>query len=325
VKRLLLAAAAATAMGTPARTSELASLGSATAWINTPPLSAEGLRGRIVVVQFWTYSCVNWIRTVPYTRAWARKYRDQGVVVIGVHAPEFEFERRLDNARWGTRLFQVEYPVAVDNDFAIWRAFGNRYWPALFILDGRGRIRYRHFGEGEYERTERVIQELIAEAQERDPAGDVVAVTPEGAEVAADWAHVRSPETYLGSARGENRVAPDARLRLNQWSLAGDWTVQAEGAVLHRADGRIAFRFHARDVNLVMTPGERGTPVRYRVLVDGGAPGPAHGVDVDAEGSGVVTEPRMYQLIRQPDTVGERLFEIRFLDPGVRVYVFTFG
>ncbi len=325
MKRLLLAAAAATAMGTPTRTSELDSLASATSWINSPPLSAEALRGRIVVVQFWTYSCVNWIRTAPYARAWARKYRDQGVVVIGVHAPEFEFERQLANVRWAAGLFAVDYPVAVDNDFAIWRAFDNGYWPALFVIDGQGRVRYRHFGEGEYERSERVIQELLAEVQDRDPAEDVVSVAAAGPEAPADWASVRSPETYLGSARSENRVSPDARLRLNEWSLGGDWTVHPQAAVLDGADGRITYRFHARDLNLVMTPGPDGKPVRYSVLIDGHAPGSAHGSDVDEQGHGVVSEPRMYQLIRQPGAVAERRFEIRFLDPGVRVYVFTFG
>lgn len=325
MKRLMLTAIVVTAMGTPTRTSELASLSSATEWINSPPLTAEGLRGRVVLLQFWTYSCINWIRTVPYVRAWDQKYRDKGLVVIGVHAPEFEFERQLANARWGAENFGVDYPVALDNDFAIWRAFGNQYWPALYLIDGRGRIRYRHFGEGEYEQAERIIQELLAEVGARGIGQNLVSVTPHGAEAPADSGNVRSPETYVGSERSENRVSPDARLRLNQWSLRGDWTVRRQAAVLEEADGRIAYRFHARDLNLVMAPGAAGRPVRFRVLIDGDPPGPARGIDVDEQGNGVVAEPRMYQLLRQPGPVADHRFEIQFLDPGVEVFVFTFG
>ena len=277
------------------------------------------------MVQFWTYSCVNWIRTAPYVRAWAEKYRDAGLVVIGVHSPEFGFERQLDNVRYGTKTFGVDYPVAVDNDFAIWRGFGNQYWPALYILDGKGRVRYRHFGEGEYEQSERAIQELLAETGARGVGKDLASVTPQGAEAAADWARLKTPETYLGTARGENRVASGARLHLNEWALDGDWTVTKEAAVLNRPNGRIAFRFQARDLNLVMTPGAGGKPVRFRVFIDGEPAGAAHGGDVDQQGYGTVAEPRMYQLIRQPGAVGDRRFEIQFLDQGVEAFVFTFG
>ncbi|MDF3053367.1 MAG: hypothetical protein K0S19_1472 [Geminicoccaceae bacterium] len=325
MKQLILTAIVVTAMGAPTRTSELASLGSATEWINSPPLTAEGLRGKVVLVQFWTYSCVNWIRTLPYVVAGERKYREKGLVVIGVHAPEFGFEHDLGNVRWATGDFGMEYPVAVDNEFAIWRAFGNQYWPALYLLDGEGRIRYRHFGEEAYEESERAIQELLTEEGARDVGRELVSVTPRGAEAAADWSNVNTPETYVGSARSENRASAGDRLRLNQWSLDGDWTVQRQAAVLNRPEGRITFRFHARDLNLVMTPGRGGKPVRFRVLIDGRPPGPGHGLDVDEQGKGVVNEPRMYQLIRQAGPVADRQFEIQFLDPGVEAFVFTFG
>ena len=322
---LLLTAIAATTMGTSTRTSELASLRYATEWINSPPLTEEGLRGKVVLVQFWTYSCINWIRTMPYVRAWAEKYRDKGLVVIGVHAPEFPFERELPNVRWGAEKFAVDYPVAVDNDFAIWRAFGNQYWPALYFVDGRGRLRHRHFGEGDHEQSERVIQELLAEAGAQGVRQELASVAPSAIEAAADWDNVKSPETYLGSARSENRVSSDARLKLNQWALEGDWTVQKQPAVLNKANGRITYRFQARDINLVMAPGARGEPVRFRVLIDGHPPGPAHGIDLDEEGNGAVGEPRMYQLIRQSGPIADRQFKIEFLDPGVEVFVFTFG
>jgi thiol-disulfide isomerase/thioredoxin len=325
MKRLILASTAAIVMGTPTRTTELTSLGSATEWINSPPLTAEGLRGRVVLVQFWTYSCINWIRTAPYVRAWAEKYRQQGLVVIGVHSPEFEFERQLAKVRWAAERFGVEYPVAVDNEYAIWRAFDNRYWPALYLIDGQGRIRHRHFGEGEYERSERIIQELLAESGGRDVRGELASVEGRGVEAPADWANLRTPETYLGADRSENRGSSDARLRLNQWSLGGDWTVRMQAAVLERANGKIVYRFHARDLNLVMAAGAGGRAVRFRVFIDGQPPGPSHGTDVDEEGNGTVTEGRMYQLIRQSGSVTDRRFEIQFLDPGVEVFVFTFG
>jgi thiol-disulfide isomerase/thioredoxin len=325
MKPLLLVAIAATAMTTPTRTSELDSLRHATEWINSPPLTAEGLRGKVVLVQFWTYSCVNWIRTLPYARAWAEKYRDQELVVIGVHSPEFGFEHQLANVRRASGSLRVGYPVAMDNDFAIWRAFDNQYWPALYLIDGKGRIRYRHFGEGDYEHSERAIQDLLAEAGARDVGEDLVSVTAPGAETAADWNNLKSPETYLGTARSENRISWDARLRRNEWALKGRWTVGKQSAVLEEANGWIAYRFHARDLNLVMTPGSRGSAVRFRVLIDGHPPGSAHGIDVDQEGNGTVDEPRMYQLIRQSGTIVDRQFEIQFLDPGVAAFVFTFG
>jgi thiol-disulfide isomerase/thioredoxin len=325
MKLLLLTTLLVTTMSAPTRTSELASLSSATEWINSPPLTAEGLRGRVVLVQFWTYSCVNWIRTLPYVQAWALKYRDQGLVVIGVHAPEFGFERELANVHWATGSLRVDYPVAVDNDFAIWRGFGNQYWPALYLIDGRGRVRHRHFGEGDYEQSERMIQKLLEEAGAPGVPRDLASVTPRGAEAAADRATLQSPETYLGTDRSESRVSPDARLKLNEWALEGDWTVQRQAVVLNQPNGRISYRFHARDLNLVMTPGARGGPVRFRVLIDGRPPGPAHGIDVDEQGNGTLAEPRMYQLIRQPGTVVDRRFEIQFLDPAAEVFVFTFG
>ena len=325
MKRLIFTAILAMSMGTSARTSELASLRGATEWINSPPLTAESLRGKVVLVQFWTYSCVNWIRTLSYARAWAENYRDQGLVVIGVHAPEFGFEHDLANVRWAADYFQVRYPIAVDNDFAIWRGFGNRYWPALYLIDGRGRVRYRHFGEGEYERTEEMVQELLAETGARDVRREVASLAPGGAELAADWGNVKSPETYVGSDRSENRVSSGGRLRLNQWALDGDWTVQGQAAVSKEANGRITYRFHARDLNLVMAPKAGGKPVRFQVLVDGQPPGAAHGLDVDEQGHGTVVKPRMYQLLRQPKPVADHRFEIQFLDPGVEVFVFTFG
>ena len=325
MKRLLLIATLGSAMGTSTRSPELESLDSATEWINSPPLKAESLQGRVVLVQFWTYSCVNWIRTLPYVRAWDRRYRDQGLVVIGVHAPEFEFERQPANVRWGSEHFGVRYPVAVDNDFAIWRAFGNQYWPALYLIDARGRVRYRHFGEGDYEKSERMIQKLLAEAGAHGVDESLASVTPRDVELAADWAHVGSQETYLGSDRSEGRVSPGGRLRLNQWALEGDWAVDRKGAVLNQANGRISYYFHARDLNLVMTPGVPGKRVRFRILLDGQPPGAAHGIDVDEDGNGTLAEPRMYQLIRQPGAIGDRRFEIQFLDAGAVAFVFTFG
>src|SRR5262245_55834679 len=241
-----------------------------------------------------------------------------------VHPPDFNYENKLPNVRWAAKRYQVAYPIAVDNDFAIWRGFGNQYWPALYIIDGKGSVRHRHFGEGGYEDSERAIQQLLAEAGARGVGKDLVSVAPGGVETQADWADVKSPETYVGSNRGENRVSSGARLRLNQWALGGDWTVQQQAAVLKQATGRITYSFHARDLNLVMAPGAGGKPVRFRVLIDGQPPGAAHGVDVDEQGNGSVADPRMYQLIRQPGSVADRQFEIQFLDPGVEVFVFTF-
>jgi len=314
------------------------SFNGATTWLNSPPLSADDLRGKVVLFDFCTYTCVNWLRTLPYLRAWADKYRDHGLVVIGVHTPEFPFEHDLDNIRHALTDMQVTYPIAVDNDYAVWNAFMNHYWPALYLADAQGRIRYHHFGEGAYAETERAIQELLADAEHDDISPDLVSPDTRGLEVAADWGNVRSPESYLGYGQGEHFASPGGivaderrvyalpeRLRLNEWALAGEGTVGAGAVVLHAADGRLTYRFHARDVNLVMSPAMRDTAVRFRVTIDGQAPGDAHGGDVDAEGNGEVREPRTYQLIRQPGPVADRLFEIAFLDAGVEAYDFTFG
>jgi thiol-disulfide isomerase/thioredoxin len=297
----------------------------ATAWLNSQPLGAAELRGKVVLVDFWTYTCINWLRTLPYVRAWADKYRDQGLVVIGAHTPEFEFEKDLDNVRRAVKAMQVTYPVAVDSEQAIWRAFSNYAWPAVYLIDAQGRIRYRHLGEEEYERTEKMIQQLLAENGKAVGNG-LVSVEGRGAEAAPDWASLKSPETYLGSERTENRVnAPAARLRLNQWSASGDWMARKDAIALMKPNGRIAYRFHARDVHLVMGPAERGRPVRFRVLIDGKPPGAAHGVDIDEQGNGTVTEQRLYQLVRQPKPIVDRLFEIEFADPALEAFAFTFG
>jgi thiol-disulfide isomerase/thioredoxin len=316
----------------------LPSLSGATTWLNSAPLTPEMLRGKVVVVDFWTYTCINWQRTQPYVRAWAEKYRDQGLVVIGVHTPEFDFEKNVDNIRPALRRFRVEYPVAVDSDYAIWRAFDNHYWPAVYIVDANGNVRFHHFGEGEYERTEVVIQQLLREAGFPGAGNAAVQIDARGSEVAPDWKNLRSPENYLGRDRAEgfasagnvlvgrsrSFIAPPS-LRLNQWALSGDWTVNPGAIVLDKAGGRIAYRFHARDLHLVMGPSSRGSTIRFRVLLDGRAPGMAGGGDVDEQGYGSVDEQRLYQLIRQPGSVADRLFEIEFLGPGVEAYVFTFG
>jgi thiol-disulfide isomerase/thioredoxin len=308
----------------------------ATGWLNSPPLTTDELRGRVVLVDFWTYTCINWLRTFGYVRAWAEKYADHGLVVVGVHTPEFPFERDVDNVRQAVNDMRVEYPVALDSDYSIWEAFSNRYWPAVYIADAEGRIRHHHFGEGGYEECERIVQLLLREAGGDGIPDDLVFVADDGFEAQADWSNLESPETYLGygqaqhfaspggAERNEPRtyVAPD-KLRLNQWALSGDWTVES---VLNRADGRIAFRFHARDVHLVMgPPRSRGTSVPFRVLVDGEPPGANHGIDIDDRGNGSLTEQRLYQLIRQHDRVADHTFEITFLDPGVEAYAFTFG
>jgi len=309
--------------------SGLASLRSATTWLNSPPLTAEGLRGKVVAVDFWTYTCINWLRTLPYVRAWSEKYRDAGLVVIGVHTPEFGFEHDLDNVRRAAKEMRVDYPVAVDNDYGIWRGFDNNYWPALYLIDAKGAIRGRQFGEGGYEQAERTIQKLLVEAGAAGIGRESVAVSGQGFEAAADWDSLRSPENYLGSGRTENFAgrfdATSTRLRLNQWGLSGDWTVETGAILLKQANGRIAYRFHARDLHLVMGPAARGASVRFRVLLDGQAPGAAHGIDVDDRSYGTVTEQRLYQLIRQPPPIADRLFEIEFVDAGVEAFAFTFG
>jgi thiol-disulfide isomerase/thioredoxin len=316
----------------------LPALSGATAWLNSPPLTPEGLRGRPVVVQFWTYTCINWLRTLPYVRAWAARYRDQGLVVIGVHTPEFPFERDLDNVRWAVREMAIEHPVAVDSDFAIWDAFANHYWPALYLVDAQGVIRHHRFGEGDEARSERVLQQLLQESGADGVPHEAVPVDGAGVEAAADWASLQSAESYLGHERSEHFASPGGvraderrgysppdRLRLDEWALAGTWTVHGQGAVLDEADGCLSYRFHARDLHLVMGPTSRGASPRFRVRLDGRPPGAAHGLDVDEQGHGRLDGQRLYQLIRQPAPITDRQFDIEFLDPGVEAFVFTFG
>ena len=306
---------------------DIPSFDGAAGWLNSPPLTPTGLRGKIVLVDFWTYTCINWLRTLGYVRAWAEKYEDHGLVVIGVHTPEFPFEHDVENVRWAAKEMNVGYPIALDPDYAVWRAFDNQYWPAVYIADAQGRIRHHQFGEGGYAECERVIQELLREAGRDGVGDDLVSVADDGFEAQADWANLESPETYLGSAQARNfasGVGPE-RLRLNQWTLSGDWTVGRSASVLNGADGRITFRFHARDVNLVMGLRARGTSVPFRVLVDGEPPGAAHGLDVDERGQGTVIQQRLYQLIRERGSIDDRTFEITFLAPDVEAYCFTFG
>ena len=305
----------------------LASFDGATGWLNSEPLTPEGLRGKVVLVDFWTYTCINWLRTLGYIRAWADKYEDQGLVVVGVHTPEFPFEKDAENVSWAVKDMDVRYPVALDPDYAVWNAFANNYWPAAYIADVDGRIRHHHFGEGGYEEQEQVIQHLLREAGRDEVGDDLVSVADEGFEAQADWANLESPESYLGSEQAQNfaaDVAPED-LRRNQWSLSGDWTVEAGAVVLNGEEGRLAFRFHARDVNLVMGPPARGETVPFQVLVDGQAPGDAHGFDVDAEGNGTLAQQRLHQLIREPGSITDRTVEIRFDASGAEAYCFTFG
>jgi thiol-disulfide isomerase/thioredoxin len=295
----------------------------ATGWLNSEPLTPEGLRGKVVLVDFWTYTCINWLRTLGYVRAWAEKYADEGLVVIGVHTPEFPFEKDPENVRWAVKEMRVEYPVALDPEYAVWRAFNNHYWPAVYIADAEGRVRHHHFGEGGYDESERVIQELLGQ-----DGRDLVSPTLDGFEVQADWANLASPETYLGSDQAQNfaglDVPPDSLSR-NDWALAGDWTIERGASVLNEAGGGIVFRFHARDVNLVMGPRPRDASVPFRVLVDGEPPGGAHGLDVDGQGHGTLTYQRLYQLVREPGAITDRTVEISFLEPGAEGYCFTFG
>jgi len=315
----------------------LPSLSGAVEWLNSKPLTAEDLKGKVVVVDFWTYSCINCLRSIPYIRAWAEKYRDHGLVVIGVHAPEFAFERNVDNVKKAVATLNIGYPVAIDNDYKIWRAFDNQYWPAHYFVDAQGMIRHHEFGEGEYDESERVIQKLLAEAGDSHVPTGIVAVNASGAEAAPSQADHQSPEAYIGYDRIDHFVSPGGVAQdashvyaagspqLNDWSLVGNWTVGNERALLNDRDGGIVYRFHARDLHLVLGPAVEGNPVRFIVTVDGKAPGAAHGVDVDAEGQGVVTAQRLYQLVRDPGAVADHTFEIRFLDPGVQAYAFTFG
>jgi len=317
---------------------KLPSLDGAIEWLNSAPLTTAGLHGKVVLIDFWTYTCVNWRRTLPYVHAWAEKYKTQGLVVIGVHTPEFSFEKDVDNVRQAAKEIGVDYPIAIDSDYAIWRAFDNHYWPALYFVDAQGRIRHHQFGEGDYERAEVIIQQLLAEAGNASSSHELVSVDAGGAEAAADWRSLKSPESYVGYQQAENFSSPGgavldkshlyatpARLGLNAWALSGNWTIGKEATVLTGPSGRIVYRFHARDVNLIMGPPMRGAAVRFRVLIDGRPPGAAHGSDVDDQGKGTITEPRMYQLIRQPQPIADREIEIEFLDPGVAAFDFTFG
>jgi hypothetical protein len=299
--------------------SDLAAFDRAPVWLNSEPLRSDELRGHVVLVDIWTYSCVNWLRTLPYIRAWADRYRDRGLVVVGAHCPEFGFEHDLDNVRHATRQLGVDYPVVIDNDFAIWQSLANRYWPAVYLVDRDGRIGYHHFGEGNYAETERAIQQLLSIDEK------ILRVAADGLAKAADRDTLRSGETYVGDGRAVGRVDSPAHLALNHWAVSGEWTVEEESAVLGGPHGSVTFRFQARDLNLVLTPPASGALVRFIVLLDGEPPGDAHGLDVNELGEGTVDGPRMYQLVRQHGPIAPRTFEITFLDPGVRAYVFTFG
>lgn len=307
-------------------------------WLNSPPLTAEALKGKVVLVDFWTYSCIKCLRSLPYVKAWAEKYHDQGLVVIGVHAPEFAFERDVSNVTQAMKDLGITYPVAIDNNYKVWRAFNNQYWPAHYFADAKGQIRYHHFGEGDYAESERVIQQLLREAGAKNVAGGLIEADAKGVQQAPDMNEVQSPETYLGFQRAENFVTtgtlasnqvanyPAAgKLALNNWTLEGQWNVGGQQATLGQAGGRIVYRFHARDLHLVLGPAADGKPVRFKVTIDGQAPGDAHGADIAPDGSGTVTEQRLYQLVRQPGAVQDRTFTIEFLDPQVSAYAFTFG
>jgi thiol-disulfide isomerase/thioredoxin len=313
-------------------------LDGAVQWLNSPPLTVQALKGKVVLVDFWTYSCINCLRTLPYVKAWAEKYRDQGLVVIGVHAPEFAFERDVGNVTKAMKDLGITYPVAIDNDYKVWRAFNNEYWPAHYFADAQGRIRYHHFGEGAYAESERVIQQLLREAGAVKVADGLIDADATGVQLAPDMSEVQSPETYVGFQRAEHFVpetglvpdkvaaySPPAELALNDWSLDGKWNVGSERATSSAPASRIVYRFHARDLHLVLGPGADGKPVRFKVLIDGKAPGDAHGTDVAPDGSGSVNSQRLYQLVRQSGGVTDRTFSIEFLDPGVSAYAFTFG
>ena len=318
--------------------SDLASLGRATAWLNSAPLTPADLQGKVVLIDFWTYTCINWLRTVPYVRAWATRYKEQGLVVIGVHTPEFTFEEDVDNVRRAATARDITYPIAIDNNRGIWNGFGNHYWPALYFVDAAGRVRDHHFGEGHYDESETTIRQLLADTGRGTIDSASVPFEAHGPEVGADWASLKSPETYVGHRKAENFASPGgaavstrhiyavpSRLRLNQWALSGEWTMNPEAAVLNAAGGRIACRFHARDLHLIMGPSSPRRAVPFRVLIDGQPPGASHGGDVDEQGHGAVTEQRLYQLIRQPGPIGDRQFDVEFLDSGVEAFAFTFG
>lgn len=318
--------------------SELASLRLADQWLNSAPLTPEALRGKVVLVNFWTYSCINWRRQLPYVRAWQEKYKDKGLVVIGVHAPEFEFEKNIANVQWAVKDMKVNYPVAVDNNHAIWRAFSNQAWPALYFIDAQGRLRHQYFGEGAYEQSEALIQALLREAGATGVGNDVVEVNARGHDAAPDWNNLGSPENYVGFEHTRNFASPGGImrskahaysapevLRLNQWALSGEWTVRNDAVTANSSGGRIAYRFKARDLHLVMGPETSGKSIRFRVSIDGKAPGTERGIDVDEQGYGTLTEQRMYTLIRQSGTITDRQFDIEFLDQGAEAFAFAFG
>lgn len=317
---------------------ELSALGSATAWINSAALNVASLNGKVVLVQFWTFTCINWLRTLPYIRAWAESYRNSGLVVIGVHTPEFMFEHDLDNVRRATEELTVGYPVAVDNEYGIWRGFKNQYWPALYLLDAKGRVRYHQFGEGAYAQSERMIQQLLGEAGAHEAVRQNPTIEARGIEVDADWQDLRSGENYVGYERTENFASPgeatldrDRRytfpreLPLNHWALEGEWRIQKDRIALRRPNGRVAYGFHSRDLHIVMGPPKGAQPVRYRVSLDGRPATAAHGIDVDEQGNGVAVEQRLHQLIRQAKPIADRVVQIEFLDPGIEAFSFTFG
>jgi hypothetical protein len=316
----------------------IGSFDGATTWINSEALTPSSLRGKVVVVQFWTYTCINWLRTQAYNRAWWQRYRDKGLVTIGVHTPEFKFEHDLDNVRWAVQARKIDYPVAVDSDYEVWQAFANHYWPALYFVDTQSRIRHHRFGEGDYERSEMVIRQLLAEAGVEDLPAGLATIDPSGDEVQADWENLGSPESYLGYEQAAgfdpggsspfdkpHAYTAPSRLHLNRWGLTGNWTFRSDASSLNEPNGRIAYQFHARDVNLVMGPARKGSTVRFRVYLDGQIAGSDHGADVDAEGNGTVVQQRMYQLIRQHESIRDRRFEIEFLDAGAEGFCFTFG
>jgi thiol-disulfide isomerase/thioredoxin len=317
---------------------ELSSLAKATAWINSPAVTAASLKGKVVLVQFCTFTCINWLRTLPYIRAWAQAYKSAGLVVIGVQTPEFGFEHDLNNVRRAMAAMKVDYPIAVDNDYEIWGGFNNQYWPALYLLDGKGRVRHHHFGEGEYLESERMIQQLLTESGAHVTANQAAPVDARGIEAPSDWADLRSAENYVGyertegfsspggvASRGRQRYTLPRELHLNQWAVEGDWTIEKGSIALNEPNGRIAYCFHGRDLHLVMGPPIGTRPVRFRVMLDAQPVAAAHGGDVDEQGNGVATEQRVYQLIRQSKPIVDRVFRIEYLDPGVEAFSFTFG
>ena len=314
------------------------SLGGANSWLNSQPLNLEELHGKVVLIDFWTYTCINWRRTLPYINAWSAKYKDQGLVVIGVHTPEFSFEHNQENIHSAIQSMHIGYPVAVDNDYAVWNSFQNQYWPALYLIDAKGEIRFKKFGEGDYQKSELQIQQLLKEVSAKNVFEKTEMLQPDGFEAAADWGNLQSPENYINSERSQGFISPEAvipdkqmvysipaAMNLNQWALSGIWALGKENAQLVKGPGKIVYRFHARDVNLIMGPAAPGTSIKYRVTVDGRPPVTSHGLDIDSEGHGEVREQRMYQLIRQPGTIADREIQIEFLEPGVEVFDFTFG